>query len=64
MKAKVFGNFEQTLTVTALLLSVLLPVAVFVFGVLRAGSVTTSGFPAPTSEQAAFTDDSGAHERW
>jgi hypothetical protein len=64
MKAKVFENAGQTLTVTALLLSVLLPVAVFVYGVLGTASMSKSGFSAAPNEQAVLADDNSAHGQW
>jgi hypothetical protein len=69
MKANMKGEIlrrstVQFLVVTALLLCVLLTVAVFVFGVLGAQSVTQSGFSASPNVQVVFTDGPDPHEQW
>jgi hypothetical protein len=64
MAARGFGNAGRTLTVMALLSSVMLPVAVFVYSVLASGWVARSGPAVESNERAAFADDDGTYGQW
>jgi hypothetical protein len=64
MKSGGSGRAEKNLEVAALLLSVLLPLAVFVFGVLGTESISKSGLSGSANEQVSAVENSERQEQW
>ena len=64
MIARFLKNAGRTVTVMVLLSSVLLPVTVFVYGVLASGWIATSNPPVESDERAAIAVHAGTCGQW